>query len=195
MFDSNKFVFKGMTEGVRMLLEAGANPELCNRVNASALWNAVYSGHTEVVKQLLLENVKMEVCSTGRDPSPSDEDVYFYDVPKSPIFVAVDRDRSDIAMMLLAAGYNVQKEKWLLEEAVSERDEKLVSALTKYSQSPLSLEMICRTLIRCHMGCCRNISEKVDQLDIPRSMKEFLKLKHLDSEAQSLLNDKVINSV
>ena len=153
-------------------------------MNASALWNAVYNEHIEVVKQLLLVNVKMEMCSTGRDPSPSDDDIYFYDVPRSPLYVALDNERQDIAMLLIEAGYNVQKETWLIERDLPEEAERLGRVLAEYCQNPCSLMLLCRNKIRSHLGCCRNIFEKVDQLDIPLRLKEFLTLKYLDSKRE-----------
>ena len=175
---TESYAFTGSTECVKLLLEAGANPQLCGRVNDSALWIAVYKGHIEVVKQLLLVNVKMEMCSTGgRYPRSS-----FYDVPRSPLYVALDHERQDIAMLLIESGYNVQKETWLIERDLPEKAERLGRVLAEYCQNPSSLMLLCRNIIRSYLGCCWNIFEKVDQLDIPLRMKELLALKHLDSK-------------
>ena len=171
-------VFLGSAEGVELLLEAGANPELCNRVGASPLWNAVYNGHIDVVRQLLLVNVTMAMSSTGRDPSPSDDDIYFYDVPRSPLYVAVDRDRKNIAMLLIESGYNVQRETWLLDRDIPEADNELIRVLTEFCQNPCSLMLLCRNVIRLRLGCGRNIFKKVEQLDIPQRMKEYVTLKY-----------------
>ena len=172
--------YNGMAEGVRLLLDYGANPDIWNRINTTVLWNAVYMSHKEVVKQLLVANVEMEIPSVGIDQhSQSDEVVYVFDTPRSPLYIAVSNQSPEIALLLITAGYNIHKEKWLLEGDIPDREEneKLISILLKYLQTPQRLVATCRNYFRRYFGL--KIFQKVAQLDIPGSLKNYLTLKDL----------------
>lgn len=167
--------YNGMTRTVELLLQYGANPNSCNRVNATPLWNAVYSGHKETVKLLLKENVVMEKASRGIDQHHQSEDVkLIYDLPRSPLWVAVDRGHTAIALLLVTAGYDLHKEDWLLKSrfpAPSHSDQ-LYSILTRNCQNPSKLISLCRTFIRQQLGL--GILEKAKSLDIPVMLRDFL---------------------
>ena len=181
--------YNGMVEGVNLLIEYGANPDVCNRVNTSVLWNAVFRNHTDVVYQLLIENVRMEISSRGRDPAPSDVDVYFYGLPKSPLYVAVDKKCRDIVQLLISAGYNIQKETWLLEGDIpkNHENEELLSILMDHIQTPDRLLTICRNTIRQYLG--RNVCKKIERLDIPQHLKNCLALKGLLDDIKATVRD------
>ena len=186
--------YNGMIEGVKLLIELGANPDARNRVNASPLWNAEYMGHSDIVQELLQANVEMEVFSTGRDPSPSDTDVYFYDVPRSPLYVSIEADDRNHVMLLIAAGYNIHAEKWFLEGNIPypEDNAPLVSEVARYIQTPNKLLIICRNFFRRMFGL--GVFDKVDRLDIPRTLKDCLKLKYLRENATKMSSD-FLNSI
>lgn len=173
-------VQRGSIEGVQLLLENGADPEICDNANTSPLWIAVYHNHKEVVKQLLLANVKMEVSSRGMDRRPwNDQIYYFYDSPKSPLYVAVDKHNLNVARLLIEAGYNVNRETWLIERDFPESEdrEEVSDTLMQYVQIPLSLMAICRNYLRRCLG--RDIHQRADTLCIPTSLKNYLTLKLL----------------
>ena len=181
--------YNGMKEGVKLLIQHGANPDARNRVNTSPLWNAVYNGYSDIVLELLLANVEMEVFSTGRNPLPSDIDMYFYDIPRSPLYVAIEHDCKIIVMLLIAAGYNIHAEKWFIEGNMpySEDNAPLVSEVTRYIQTPNKLLIICRNFFRSMFGL--GVCDKADRLEIPRTMKDCLKLKHLLENATKMSSD------
>lgn len=177
--------YNGMTGGVQLLLEYGADPDITNHINTSVLWNAVYMKHKEVVKQLLVANVEMEISSVGIDQHAQSDDVVFvYDVPRSPLFVAVENQSPEIALLLITAGYNIYKEKWLLEGDIPERDgnEKLISILKHYIQTPQRLMANCRNYFRRYFGL--KVFPKVEKLDIPCSLKNYLTLKDLAEDVR-----------
>ena len=168
----------GLADGVKILLENGADPDVCDNANASVLWTAVFKGQKDIVRQLLIANAKMEIASKGMDSQPwTDQIFYFYDNPKSPLYVAVVKDNLDIAVMLLNSGYNLHNETWLLGGNIPETDKsaELIKKLTNYMQIPLSLYDICRNYFRTNFG--RELQEKVDELSLPTSVKNYLTLK------------------
>ena len=179
---------KGMKEGVKLLIEHGANTDARNHVNASPLWKAVYMGHSDIVLELLQANVEMEVDSVG------DTIAYYYDVPRSPLYVAIKHDCRIIVMLLIAAGYNIHAEKWFIEGNIpySEDNAPLVSEVARYIQTPNKLLIICRNYFRSMFGL--GVCDKVDRLDIPRTLKDCLKLEHLLENATKMSSD-ILNSI
>ena len=168
----------GMTDGVRVLLENGANPDVRDCSNASVLWVAVFKGHKDIVKQLLAANVKMEVASRGMDRHPWSDQVYhFYDSPKTPFYVAIEKQLHEITVLLIISGYNLHKEKWLLKGNIQENEKsaEFLNSLTQYMQIPLSLYAICRNYLRQYFG--RELHKTVGKLCLPVSVKNYLTLK------------------
>ena len=180
--------YNGMKEGVKLLIEHGANPDARNRANASPLWNAVYMGRSDIVLELLQANVEMEVDSMG------DTGVYYYGVPTSHLYVAIEHDCRIIVMLLIAAGYNIHAEKWFIEGNIpySEDNAPLVSEVARYIQTPNKLLIICRNFFRSMFGL--GVCDKVDRLDIPRTLKDCLKLKHLLENATKMSSD-LLNTI
>jgi len=180
--------YNGMTRCVELLLENGADPNSPNRVGATPLWNAVYMGHKETVKKLLKTNVVMELPSVGIDQyHQSDNVLEIYDVPKTPLWVAVQRGFNDIALLLLAAGYDVHKEMWIyqnnfpeVQNNLNENQEStdvLRSIILHASQNPFKLITMCRKTLRSLFGV--KLMSVVQNLDIPITLQNYLSLAEL----------------
>lgn len=167
----------GMTDGVKLLLDNGADPNVCDKSGASVLWTAVNHGHKDVVKQLILAFVEKEVPSRGMDRQRfSDQIYYYYQSPKSPLYVAVDKRHLEIALLLISAGYNINNEcGWLPRSEFFESQEKaeLLQELLQRIGTPLSLLIICRNHLHHYLGRCQ-LPQKVDKLDLPTFLKKYL---------------------
>ena len=166
----------GLTDAVKLLLDNGADPNVCDNSGASILWTAVYHGHKDVVKQLLMAFVDKEIPSRGMDRQRfSDQIYYFYETPKSPLYVAIDKQKLDIALLLISAGYNINNEQWLLGKEFFDSQEKaeLVQELLRCTDIPPSLLTICRNYLFHYFGGS-NLPEKVDKLDVPKTLKKYL---------------------
>ena len=171
----------GMMEGIKLLIENGANPNVCDNSGASVLWTAVYHGHKDVVKQLLLSYVEKEIPSRGMNRQAwSDQIYYYYNSPKSPLYVAIDRQKLDIALLLISAGYNINKEQWLLGREYLESEEKaeILQKLLKYTDIPPRLLTICRNYLHHYFGG-RHLPQSVETLDLPTRLKKYLTLADL----------------
>ena len=180
--------YNGMTRCVELLLENGADPNSPSRIGATPLWNAVYMGHVETVKKLLKTNVVMEQSSVGANYSTA---LKIYDTPKTPLWVAVERGFNDIALHLLAAGYDVHKETWIYQDnfpevknvldanpdANQESSEQLRSILLNASQNPFKLITLCRNKLRNIFGV--ELKSMVQNLDMPIALQNYLTLADL----------------
>lgn len=171
--------YNGMVRACELLIEYGADPNCVSTCKATPLWNAIYKGHKEVVKLFLKLNVEMEVASVGtHQHSHTDEVLHVYDTPRSPLWVAMDRKKPDIALLLVSAGYNIYQEQWLINgEFLNHFDERMSSLLLQYVHSPPKLIAVCRNFFRRHFKL--DIRKKVEQMDIPLTLRKYLTLADL----------------
>ncbi|XP_060604878.1 ankyrin-1-like [Ruditapes philippinarum] len=178
--------YNGMVRGVELFIKHGADPNCKSTCDATPLWNAVYKGHKEVVKLLIKLNVNLEVKSRGTDQhSHSDTVVHVYHSPKSPLWVAMERHFSDIALLLVSAGYDIYKEEWLVDgQFPSNFDERMCRLLSQYVHSPPHLIALCRNYFRRCYG--HDIVARVEQMEIPVTLKKYLTF----SELQYQVNEK-----
>ena len=166
----------GMTDGVKLLLENGADPNVCDMSGASVLWTAVYHGHKDVVKQLVLAFVEKEVPSRGMNRQRfSDQIYYYYHSPESPLYVAIDKQHLEIALLLIRAGYSIHNEPWLPQRQFFESEEitELLQELLKLIDTPPSLLTICRNHLHRYLRG-HDLPQKVDKLDLPTFLKKYL---------------------
>ncbi|XP_045184795.1 ankyrin-3-like [Mercenaria mercenaria] len=178
--------YNGMTRAVELFIEHGADPNCLSTCMATPLWNAVYKGQKEVVKLLIKKNVKLEVASIGTNQhSHTDDVVHVYATPKTPLWVALERKHSDIALLLVSAGYNIFSEQWLISGNFPEHfDERLCNLLTQYVHSPPKLIAVCRNYYRKNFGL--DVIARVQQMDIPVTLKKYLTL----ADLQYTVNEK-----
>ena len=160
----------GYADIIRLLIKHGADPNVCDKSGASGLWTAVYHGHKDVVKQLVLEFVEKEVPSCGMDRRR-----YYYQSPKSPLYVAIDKQHLEIALLLIRAGYSIHNEPWLPQRQFFESEEKaeLLQELLKLTDTPPSLLIICRNHLHNYLRG-HDLPQKVDKLDLPTFLKKYL---------------------
>ena len=168
---------------VRLLIEYGGDPNRCNGVGATPLWNAVYDDCTEVVREFLVADVKMETISFGRDGMASaiGGPEYFYQHPRSPLYVALDNKNRDVVLLLKAAGYDIRKETWIESEPIPHEslNAGLIIDWVASSKSPMSLETLCKMKLRKNLASEPNhdIYGKVERLEISQHLKNCLLLK------------------
>ena len=169
---------------VRQLVDYGAYPNARNLVSATPLWDAVYLGYSEVVRELLVTDVRMEIYSQGKDnmihvAAPD----YLYTQARSTLYVALDKRKRGIVLLLKAAGYDIRKETWIQSEPIPNQD--LNAALMVdwivASKSPATLESLCKNQLRKYLASepGRDIYQKIERLEIPQHLKNCLLLKDL----------------
>lgn len=179
--------YNGMTRAVELLIEHGADPNCRSKCQATPLWNAVYKKRKEIVKLLLKKNVVMEVPSVGTNQhSHTDHVVNIYDTPRSPLWVAVNENQPDIALLLISAGYNIQQEDWLFNDQLLQascNNERLGNLLWQDAHSPPKLLAMSRNYFRKCFGL--SIVENVKKMNIPETLKRYLTLADLHYQVDS----------
>ena len=169
---------KVLVEGLQLLLKFGADPDRLNDCGCSALWKAVYWEQTAVVKALLSANVKIDVtCSGIRNL------MNIYDTPKTQLFLAIDNSALEIGMLLVRAGCNVHKERWILDRydiPTDKRDAEYIATLVQCVQTPHRLSEICRNYFRKLFG--HKINDNVTRLELPKVLKDYVTQNYLISD-------------
>ena len=172
--------YNGCAEGVRLLMEYGAHPDLGNSVGATPLWNAVYMKKTNVVHLLLLKNVRLDTKSKGIDQhAHTDHAILIYDEPKSVLFVACHRGAFGALKLLVLGGISLN-EPWLYRSTfppMIQEDEDMRVWLTHQCQTVRSLKVLTRNFIRSYMGL--ELESRIKEMEIPCTLKDFLMLKYL----------------
>lgn len=93
---------RGHTEVVKMLLEAGADPNTLKTYDeASALYAAAFAGKLDCMKLLIKHNADLE-SRLKKDASIDDRDEKFYG--STPLMVAAFFDQPEAVKVLLEAG-------------------------------------------------------------------------------------------
>ncbi len=172
--------YNGCWEGVSLLLEYGAHPDLGNSVGATPLWNSVYMRKTKVVHSLLLRNVRLDTRSRGIDQHVrTDHAVLIYDEPKSILFAAAHRGAFASLKLLVLAGVDL-REAWLYSGAfppMVQEDEDMRIWLTSQCSQVRSLKVLTRNFVRTRLGL--ELHQRVKNMEVPGTLKDFLLLKYL----------------
>lgn len=157
---------------VDLLLKHGADPSVSNKDGVTPLWNAVFSRSLESVKLLLLKNVDTELCCRGQNWHEVGDLGHIYDVPVTPLFVAIHHEDISVVKALVAAGCYINGEKPNFPIYVAHWAEENKRWLNHVAGNPPSLSWWCKRIIRRTMPVNpKNITE---QLSIPSTLKTYL---------------------
>ena len=167
--------------GVRTLLQLGADTELGDVCDASPLWHAVYWNKESMIKELMFANVNLE-CHAR-------EDAYriglpWFDIPeqeeanlayRSTLYTAVKKNFSQTVRLFLEAGYRTEKEN--IEELLLIAKPEVKEMLLHFSSQPSSLFNITRNYIRRKYK--KKIHALLNDLDLPLRVKDCLLLRDI----------------
>ena len=107
-------VANGNLEMVAKLIEHGADVCARNDYQITPVWIAAYRNYPLILKLLLHNFADPTVCSSGSFYE-SDYHLDVYEIPVSPLYVAVAKNSTECVNVLIKAGYELHKETWLLE--------------------------------------------------------------------------------
>lgn len=155
----------GNLDTVKILIKYGANVNQTDRMNSSALHYACMRVHAEIARELI-ENG----CISNTNMP------YSYSSPLK--YLVVDKQYS-VAKCLVESGCDLSSEKWIFDSKFiidNKIDDEFARWLKVYVKRPPSLMNLCRQKIRISLGDS-NLSVKIDSLNIPKFLKEYLKVK------------------
>jgi len=187
-------VHNGDLDGCRLLVNNGADCLVRDRADVTVTWTAAYSGHYDVLRYLIL-------CGNPPLSTPSRGLVYhyhgqhppfIYNTAYTPLCVAIRRKHYAIAELLLDAGVMMSEEQWCwnsswVSEMLAEPSSQMTSLrcrLTEAMSEVPSLLQIVRHCLRRQFG--QRILLIVPQLDIPRTLKDYLLLRSLENCGRAL---------
>lgn len=200
---------------VLKLIDAGAQINAKSVHGTTALWNAVFRSCPETVLILLQNNAKLDAkCegtqlfrSRGDDENcatlPTVEKIY-PGHKRSLLWVAADKikdtrnyDKSlHILLMLLEAGYDVTKERWLrnISGNVPKKypqgfteNRHLRDVLYFFHTRPQTLRDMCRNSLRNHLADLKEkpLADCLSSMTLSQAVIDYLSLKYLDLSLQS----------
>jgi hypothetical protein len=158
--------YHGDVNMLRYLLKHGANVNLTDRMNTSALDCACMRLNTEVIKELIRNGCKCNTCTPF---------TFF-----SPLKHLAFNKEYTISRMLIESGYDLKHERWINQEAQRDESNEFVKWLLKYKQNPLSLLSLSRLKIRDTMLSTtpEYFEDKINRLRIPKLLKDYLMIKN-----------------
>lgn len=149
----------------QVLLSVGSNPNLVTEHGDTALLQAVESGSIDIVKLILRANIELDISSIrGRHGV-------------TPVIEACSHEDTDIYKLLVNVGCSLIGVGEFLEEVKDTREhpdiDRELSWLEKRLRQPRTLLEHARIRINKAIGYM-NYRKKLDALQIPSGMKEFL---------------------
>ena len=169
--------------GVRILLQLGADATMKDICGATPFWHAVYWNKESMIKELMFANVPMEcraredACRIGLpwvdipDPGegPTSHDQH------TTLSIAVKKNFRFAVRLLLEAGYDVAA--YDMDKLISIAKTDVKHVLMEHSSQPKSLFNISRNWIRKSYGS--NIHKLVESVDLPFRVRDCLLLRDL----------------
>ncbi|KAL3866380.1 hypothetical protein ACJMK2_043683 [Sinanodonta woodiana] len=147
---------------VKLLIERGADVNQVDRLRSSALHYATFIGIPQMVSDIIRGG-----CVDNT------ESILGKGTPLSNLMHSEDIENINL---LLDAGYNTGKDKWLMKwDDVKDPPNKAIRVILLRYRNPPSLQHLCRKVVRDNMNG-RFVSKKIRTLPLPPSLRSFLLL-------------------
>ncbi|XP_071136188.1 ankyrin homolog [Mytilus edulis] len=164
--------YKGHTDCVGNLIEAGADVNIYDFEYHTPLWYAIKNKQNEIAKFLLRANCMVDTFQcAGHIP-----------LEECPITLALTLDAVDIIKLFILTGYDKAHMKTALQ--TDEMREKLkkfdIDHWFDRANDIRSLKHTCRIWIRHHLG--NSFYHNVMELPIPQVMRDFIFMKEIDED-------------
>ena len=193
---------RGKTNTVELLLQAGSPVNTLNSLGETPLHEAVLSKKSRVVSMLLAHGADPDIKSTGRDSAlikslctenissvrsllqaNCDVNQKGADGKVTPIQIAAAKGNWKLINMLVIADCDLSVvRKWSKPDKIPSRmlgNNAMVGWLTGLAQSPRSLKVLIRMLIRNIFGY--SIKDQLGYIELPEALKRFLYMSELDA--------------
>lgn len=135
---------------------------LSSEYELTPLWLALLRGETDAVKTLLA-----------------------YDHPRAPpclfgsgLYIAVEEGHFELAKILMLSGYNINEDmEWIESESYPTGNKDMKDFIRNFCCEPQALLIICRDVLRCHMG--PRLSSYLKMINVPQKIQDLLLLKEI----------------
>lgn len=157
--------YQGDVNILRYLIKNGANVNLTDRMNLSALDHACQRLNLEPIRELIMCGCK---CSSSTPFGLH-----------SPLKTLITNKEYVLARMLIESGINLKHEKWLINELKSEvnANNSFYKWLENHMKTPQTLLSLSRVKIR-ELLVSNNLEIRVNSLKIPNILKDYLLMKY-----------------
>ena len=155
----------GDLETVRLLLKSGADTNITDRMNSSALYYACMRNHSDIAKELVMHGCKYNSNTPFSFCSPLK-------------FLIMDKQYFT-AVCLIETGCDLTCEKWINDGSLAlnkKIDEDFLVWIRAYVKKPPKLMSLCRQNIRHNLGGVF-LAQKIEKLSLPRHLKDYLIMK------------------
>ncbi|KAK3093310.1 hypothetical protein FSP39_013937 [Pinctada imbricata] len=172
----NEAVFYNCPQLVALLLEYGANPDIEDDAGTLPLWFAVDGFSIQSVKLLLLANCRFNLQST----------LSSHCGPCNPIEHAIHKKKEFVLDWLVTKycheAVNILRQHLPKIQKMTNLEASLVEHVQELAQGPRSLMEHCRKSVRERLGRGIEVSEKIDQLKLPKSIRSYLLFSEMENE-------------
>ncbi|XP_076445023.1 ankyrin repeat domain-containing protein 55-like isoform X2 [Babylonia areolata] len=164
--------YKGHGECIPELIDCGADINLNDSQQRSALWYAVSNSRVDVVKLLLRANSQAD---TFRCPESSPRDA-------CPVRLAFSKGLVKVLKLFILTGYDSGHLRECLAQPEAEQlfSQADLHHWLHHARDVMSLRSTCRKWIRHHLGY--HFYHDLQQLPVPPAMRDYLFLKELDDD-------------
>ncbi|KAK7494810.1 hypothetical protein BaRGS_00013937 [Batillaria attramentaria] len=162
--------YKGHAACIPDLIAAGADINLYDGEERTALWYAVSNGRVDVVKLLLRANSQADTFRCPHHLPPA----------ACPIRMALTKGLVDVIKLFILTGYDSDHLRDCLSqsEAITLFEQAGLQHWLLYARDVMSLRSTCRKWIRHHLGY--HLYQHLQQLPVPPAIRDYLFLAELD---------------
>ncbi|CAH1789809.1 unnamed protein product [Owenia fusiformis] len=169
-------VNSGNIEVFRTLLSHGANPDQISRHNLSPLQLSVMKGQIGIFQSLIQLNCDIPKAISTK---PGQHSANVRKIEKTCFQAAIDNNQIDMARVLANAGSPIHCNAWLNSRKGPgtnqwRENKEIFDWLDYITQNPLSLQQICRIILRQSLG--KLLQKKLATLKFPEKLKDYILL-------------------
>ncbi|XP_052776757.1 poly [ADP-ribose] polymerase tankyrase-2-like [Mya arenaria] len=199
---------------VETLLQAGASLTKVTKDEENVLHIAASSGKIEILKLLVSLGVELNELTisgntafylsvyygefeTAKYLIKIGADMYLPNEPnKTPFNIAAIKNNIKFLFLMMEAGYNVSVEDWVRKKyfpPVLNKLPELCNLMFCKATQPRSLKEQCRICIRGPLKFDENFENRLHELPLPASLKQYVSYEGLDRIKESLLTQSILS--
>ena len=159
----------GKLDILKLLISLGAKVDEVTITGNTAFYLAVYNSEFETAKYLIKIGANIYLPSGPK---------------KTPFYIAAIKNNIPFLMIMMEASYNLSVEDWIIQKDFPPLLNKLpalCNIMYNRATHPRSLMEQSRVVVRQHLKYESNFDEKLQQLPLPATLREYLSYSDLDN--------------